>query len=194
MTLPESLAQEETDEVLLQAHVHGDPQAFNELLRRHRAELWVVALRVLRNHHDAEDALQTALIRAAQYADTFRGQASVKGWLRTITVNTALRELKQRGRLATPVDVELHPQDATGVAETNAVETAAVLEDALKQLPEYHRAAFFLVALRGFTIVEAAAALEVQVGTVKSRVWRARRLLVALLGSSNLTGNLYAST
>ena len=65
------------DDALLRAHVAGDPDAFAELLRRHRDRLWAVALRTLGDREEAADALQDALLSAHRGADRFRGDSAV---------------------------------------------------------------------------------------------------------------------
>ena len=77
------------DADLLRAHLDGDPQSFNELIRRHRTLLRIVALRVLENHHDADDAVQDGLLRAFRSAHTYAGRSSVGAWLRTCLLYTS---------------------------------------------------------------------------------------------------------
>ncbi|MBN9753929.1 MULTISPECIES: sigma factor [unclassified Pseudonocardia] len=86
------------DADLLRAHLEGDPQSFNELIRRHRTLLRIVALRVLENHHDADDAVQDGLLRAFRGAHTYAGRSSVGAWLRTIIENTARTAVRNRQR------------------------------------------------------------------------------------------------
>ncbi|MGH8824766.1 MAG: sigma factor, partial [Jiangellaceae bacterium] len=69
------------DATLLQRHVEGDPDAFGELVRRHRDRLWAVALRTLGNPDDAADALQDALVNAFRRAGSFRAESAVTTWL-----------------------------------------------------------------------------------------------------------------
>ena len=98
-----------TDEELLQLHVDGDGQAFNELFRRHRHRLWAVALRTLRDPEDAADALQDAMISAFRRASSFRHQSAVTTWLHRIVVNASLdriRRNKVRRTDSLPDDVD----------------------------------------------------------------------------------------
>ena len=78
------------DRELLARHVDGDPEAFGEIVRRHRDRLWAVALRTLGDREEAADAVQDALISAYRAAHTFRGQSAVTTWLHRITVNACL--------------------------------------------------------------------------------------------------------
>ncbi|MDX6348245.1 MAG: polymerase sigma-70 factor, subfamily, partial [Streptomyces sp.] len=81
---------EVSDSDLLARHVAGDPDAFGELVRRHRDRLWAVALRTLGDREEAADAVQDALVSAFRAAHTFRGQSAVTTWLHRITVNACL--------------------------------------------------------------------------------------------------------
>src|SRR5437868_9105133 len=81
---------EASDQDLLARHVKGDPQAFGEIVRRHRDRLWAVAVRTLGDREEAADAVQDALISAYRAAHTFRGQSAVTTWLHRITVNACL--------------------------------------------------------------------------------------------------------
>ena len=94
-----------SDQDLLARHVEGDPDAFGELVRRHRDRLWAVALRTLGDREEAADAVQDALVSAYRAAHTFRGQSAVTTWLHRITVNACLdRARKAASRKTSPVD------------------------------------------------------------------------------------------
>lgn len=94
-----------SDSDLLARHVAGEPDAFGELVRRHRDRLWAVALRTLGDREEAADAVQDALVSAFRAAHTFRGQSAVTTWLHRITVNACLdRVRKAATRKTSPVD------------------------------------------------------------------------------------------
>lgn len=94
-----------SDHDLLAQHVAGEPDAFGELVRRHRDRLWAVALRTLGDREEAADAVQDALVSAFRAAHTFRGQSAVTTWLHRITVNACLdRARKTASRKTAPVD------------------------------------------------------------------------------------------
>ncbi|MER5492562.1 RNA polymerase sigma factor SigM [Streptomyces sp. LE64] len=175
------------DQDLLARHVDGDPNAFGELVRRHRDRLWAVALRTLGDREEAADAVQDALISAYRAAGAFRGQAAVTTWLHRITVNACLdRVRKATSRRTSPVDdterlehlLEPHePADAP--AERGDLQRQ--LAAALDTLPPDQRAALVLVDMQGYSVTEAARVLEVPPGTVKSRCSRGRAKLLPLL-------------
>ncbi|MET8943217.1 RNA polymerase sigma factor SigM [Streptomyces sp. NPDC004542] len=175
------------DEELLARHVEGDPDAFGELVRRHRDRLWAVALRTLRDREEAADAVQDALVSAYRAAHTFRGQSAVTTWLHRITVNACLdRARKAASRKTAPVDDTerleqlLEPHEAaSGPAERNDLHRQ--LLEALGTLPPEQRAALVLVDMQGYPVAEAARVLDVPTGTVKSRCARGRARLLPLL-------------
>ncbi|MGW3630072.1 RNA polymerase sigma factor SigM [Streptomyces sp. NPDC005122] len=176
-----------SDQDLLARHVDGDPEAFGELVRRHRDRLWAVALRTLGDREEAADAVQDALVSAYRAAHTFRGQSAVTTWLHRITVNACLdRARKAASRKTSPVDdterleqlLEPH-ESASAPAERNDLHRELVT--ALSTLPADQRAALVLVDMQGYPVAEAATLLDVPVGTVKSRCARGRARLLPLL-------------
>lgn len=173
-----------SDAELLRAHVDGDPDAFAELVRRHRDRLWAVALRTLGEPEEAADALQDALLSAFRRADTFRGGAAVTTWLHRIVVNACLDRLRRRrARRTEPLPDDLDRETADPGAPDVADHVAVSLDvrAALATLPPEQRAALVLVDLQGFPVADAAAVLDCPVGTVKSRCARARARLAPLL-------------
>jgi RNA polymerase sigma-70 factor (ECF subfamily) len=176
-----------SDQDLLARHVKGDPDAFGELVRRHRDRLWAVALRTLGDREEAADAVQDAFVSAYRAAHTFRGQSAVTTWLHRITVNACLdRVRKAASRKTSPVDdterleqlLEPH-ESASAPAERNDVQRQLV--EALGTLPPDQRAALVLVDMQGYPVAEAARILDVPTGTVKSRCARGRARLLPLL-------------
>src|SRR4051795_6340329 len=93
-----------SDQDLLALHVDGDPDAFGELVRRHRDRLWAVAVRTLGDREEAADALQDALLSAfrAGRGAAFRGDAAPTTWLHRIVVNACLDRVRRRA--ARPTD------------------------------------------------------------------------------------------
>ncbi|MGW3243278.1 RNA polymerase sigma factor SigM [Streptomyces sp. NPDC001070] len=175
------------DSDLLARHVAGDPNAFGELVRRHRDRLWAVALRTLGDREEAADAVQDALVSAFRSAHTFRGQSAVTTWLHRITVNACLdRARKAASRRTSPVTDEkqfeelLEPHESAA-APAERGELHRELLRALGTLPAEQRAALVLVDMQGYPVAEAAAVLDVPAGTVKSRCARGRARLLPLL-------------
>lgn len=189
------------DAVLLAAHVAGDPDAFAELVARHRDRLWAVALRTTGHPEEAADGLQDGLVAAFRRAGTFRGDAAVTTWLHRVVVNACLdRARAQRVRAADPLPDGLDERPPTAHAAAGSPRTAgapgapvdpqdaAVLTErrdrvvaALATLPVDQRAAIVLVDVEGWSVAEAALALDCAPGTVKSRCSRGRARLASLL-------------
>ena len=169
---------------LLRAHVAGDPDAFAELVRRHRDRLWAVALRTLGDPDEAADALQDALLSAFRRAETFRGDAAVTTWLHRIVVNACLDRLRRRRSRPTdplPEDPDRETADPTAPELADRVAVSLDVLAALATLPAEQRAALVLVDLQGFAVADAAVVLDCPVGTVKSRCARARARIAPLL-------------
>lgn len=182
------------DADLLARHVAGDPDAFGELVRRHRDRLWAVALRTLGDREEAADAVQDALVSAFRAAHTFRGQSAVTTWLHRITVNACLdRARKAASRRTAPVADEenfeslLEPHESAEVPAERG-ELHRELIAALTTLPPDQRAVLVLVDMQGYSVAEAAAVLDVPTGTVKSRCARARAKLLPLLTHLRTSG------
>jgi len=176
-----------SDADLLARHVEGDPEAFGEIVRRHRDRLWAVALRTLGDREEAADAVQDALVSAFRGAHSFRGQSAVTTWLHRITVNACLDRIRRAtSRRTAPVaddeslDGLLEPQESAE-APAERRELHRELLAALATLPPDQRAALVLVDMQGYPVAEAAEMLNVPVGTVKSRCARGRARLLPLL-------------
>jgi RNA polymerase sigma-70 factor, ECF subfamily len=169
------------DVELLKRHLDGDPTAFTEIFRRHRDQLWAVALRTTGDPEDAADAVQEALISAMRHAASFRGDAKVSTWLHRIVVNACLDRLRRRA--AHPTSPLPDDDHAPSIArdDYDDRDTAADVHAALATLPAEQRAAIVLVDIEGYPVDEVAAMLEVPSGTIKSRCARGRAKLVPLL-------------
>jgi RNA polymerase sigma-70 factor (ECF subfamily) len=168
-----------TDADLVAAHLGGDQEAFGELFVRHEGHLWAAALRVCRNPDDAADALQEGLLRAMRAAGQFQGRAAVGTWLHRIITNAAIDLLRARHPI---VCLDELPESPTGPATANqGADTHIDLERAFATLAPEARVSLYLVDYEGWSVAEAAAALGVAPGTIKSRCARARARLVPLL-------------
>jgi RNA polymerase sigma-70 factor (ECF subfamily) len=172
-----------SDADLLAAHVRGDPQAFGELVRRHRDRMWAVAIRTLRDHDDAADAVQDAFISAFRSAASFRGQSQVTTWLHRIVVNACLDRMRRRqSRPTSPLPETGQDEPAVRDDAMAQRETRMAVTEALDTLPAPQRDAILLVDVEGYSVAETAQLLGVAEGTVKSRCARGRARLAVLLG------------
>src|SRR5689334_12608498 len=162
-----------SDAELLRAHVTGDPEAFAELVRRHRDRLWAVALRTIGDREEAADAVQDALLNAHRNAARFRGEAAVTTWLHRIVVNACLDRMRRRQAHPTVPLPDGNRDDGRPTGPEPAApapdqDTVLVVRDALAALPFEQRAAIVLVDVQGYGVAEAAEMLGVAEGTIKS--------------------------
>lgn len=157
------------------------------LLQEHGAAMMAYAIRLTGDHTAAEDVVQEALVRAWRHADRLtNGKGSVRGWLFTVVRNLVYD--RTRARRARPVEVgEPQQEDAVSHDHSDQVVDTIVVLEALEKLSKEHRAVLDLVYLKGKTVAEAAAELDIPQGTAKSRMFQAIRLLRhAISGNTNL--------
>lgn len=163
--------------------------AFHTLVRRYQRRLFSVCHRVLGSPQDAEEAVQETFVRLARHASGFRGDAQVSTWLYSIARNVCTDRVRYSARRpAVPVeDITLVAGDDADHDEIAAVVTAGTLRDALAQLDERSRMLLLLIAVDELTYDEAAEVAGLAVGTVKSRVSRARAQLGRILAGPDDT-------
>jgi RNA polymerase sigma factor (sigma-70 family) len=180
-----------SDTQLLQRFVcQRDELAFELLVWRHGPMVLGVCRRILRDEHDAEDAFQATLLALARKAGSIGKRESVGSWLYKVAYRVALRAREaalRRGRHERQVE-QLPAAAASHPAEVPAWdELRPVLDEELNRLAEKHRAPVVLCYLEGLTNEEAARQLRCPVGTVKTRLAHARRLLGDQLSRRGLT-------
>jgi RNA polymerase sigma-70 factor, ECF subfamily len=173
----------QTDADLIAAHVAGDPDAFAEIVRRHRDRMWAVALRTMRDREEAADALQDAFVSAFRAAAKFRAQSQVSTWLHRIVVNSCLDRIRKRqSRPTSPLpEPDDHREPATPGDAMAQRETRILIREALDALPDEQRLPILLVDVEGYSVAETAERLGVAPGTVKSRCARGRTKLAKVL-------------
>lgn len=181
------------DSALVERAAGGDRSAQRELFEMYREAAYAVALRVTGRHDDALDVAQDAFIKAFEGLHEFQRESGFKTWLLRICTNRALDLLRSRKvRLAVSVDAQaedgspgnaaIPSGDAAPDERIEQSETADRIRRALEELPPQQRAAFALFASGELSYGEIAAALDVPIGTVMSRLYHARRKLFELLG------------
>lgn len=157
---------------------------WEEIARDHGRFLYTVAYRLTGNHEDAQDLVQDVLIRVERGLATYR-PGSLEGWLSRITTNAFLdrvRAHKRRPVVALPDDPERVLPAAVSADEALAqAQLPDDVQGALLALPEDYRAAVVLCDVVGFSYQDIAEALELPVGTVRSRIHRGRRRLREVL-------------
>jgi RNA polymerase sigma-70 factor, ECF subfamily len=177
----------ENDLLLVARVLAGDRRAFELLVRRHERRVFRVALAVLGNAEDAEEAMQDSFVKAFRHLDQFRKEARFSTWLTRIAVNTAIEKRNGRKNYVplTEADTEesaitpkrfepwrSNPEELYGKHELHEM-----VEQAIQSLPEIYREAFILRDVEGLRAEEAADALGIKVPALKSRLLRARMLM-----------------
>ena len=165
----------------------GDMEAFNELALHYQDLLYRIALRVTRNECVAQDALQEAMIHAFRHIKSFRG-GNFKSWLARVTVNASYDELR-RGKRHNGIPLELFTNEGDEIESPDwmrdptagpedraeASDLKRALHNCIKVLNPDYRLMVILVDMEGMSYEEAAYVAHVPVGTVKSRLARARK-------------------
>jgi RNA polymerase sigma-70 factor (ECF subfamily) len=172
------------DRELIRRYLEGDVSAFDELMRAHEDRVFAICLRMMRDRDSALDATQDVFLTVFRKADRYKEQAAFSTWLYRVAVNTCYDHLRrQKRKRTTSMPDHLDPSDPRSGDEFNAAELRPDIETALAGLTPEFRAAVVLVDLDGMSLDGAADTLEIPVGTVKSRVFRARRQLAKDLGN-----------
>jgi RNA polymerase sigma-70 factor, ECF subfamily len=171
----------ETDDALIIAEVlAGRPQAFSKLVTRYQDRLFQTAFHITRSREEAEDVVQEALVQAFVKLGTFQRQSAFFTWLYRIALNAAItRRRRKRVDLPLGVDAEsgiCEPADPHEGPEERILreERSKLLYAALGALSEEHRIILVLRELEGFCYESICEALDLPIGTVRSRLHRAR--------------------
>ncbi len=185
-----------SDAELVAATQAGDPQAFGMLVERHQERLFNILLRVLGNADDASDVLQDAFVKAYTKLDSFRGSSKFFTWMYRVALNLACSHHRKtrRRRTETSIDamksnVGQEPIDLDGSPDERMLqaEQAEAVQVALLQLSDEHRQILVLREMEDCSYETIAEILEVPVGTVRSRLYRARLQMKDLLASPALS-------
>ena len=174
------------EKTLIKAAQRGDLEAFNLLILRYQNLLFGVALRLLNDEDVAADAVQEALISAFRRFHTFRGD-SLRSWLARVVVNACYDEMRRKRRQHS-VPLELFNAEGEEIENSywlvdpqsdpelqyESSELESAIQKSLDKLPPIYRLMLVLVDIEGLSYEEAASAAGIPVGTVKSRLARAR--------------------
>jgi RNA polymerase sigma factor (sigma-70 family) len=167
-----------SDRELLERFCAGrDEPAFTQLLRRHGPMVLQVGRRVLRRETDAEDVLQATFLLLARKAASIRKRESVGSWLHGVAYRLALQARHREARRGAHEREAAEMRKSATTADSAWQELRQTLDQALRELPEHHRAVLLLCYLEGQTQEEAARRLGCPLGTVRSRLARARTAL-----------------
>jgi RNA polymerase sigma-70 factor, ECF subfamily len=172
------------DAALLASAAQGDHESFTLLMRRHEDRVFSVCLRLMGSRAAALDAVQETFTTLYRKAGQYRGTAAVGTWLYRITVNTCYDLMrKERRRPIEAIPDYMDPADPSGEDAYVSVELRPQIENALATLSPDFRAVVVLSDIQGYSLPDVAEALDLPIGTVKSRLFRARRQMAGMLGN-----------
>ena len=194
------MSDREIDSQLVARAQQGDKQAFNLLVEKYQRKLTRLLSRFIRDQAEVEDVTQEAFIKAYRALPAFRGDSAFYTWLYRIGINTAKNYLMAMGRRA-PTSTEVEAEDAEGFEEGEQLrdintpesvllsnEIAETVNSTIEQLPEELRQAIQMREIEGLSYEEIAQAMNCPIGTVRSRIFRAREAIAEqlrpLLGTS----------
>jgi len=194
------VSEREIDRQLVERAQRGDKQAFNLLVEKYQRKLARLLSRFIRDPAEVEDVTQEAFIKAYRALPAFRGDSAFYTWLYRIGINTAKNYLMAMGRRA-PTSTEVEAEEAEGFEEGEQLrdintpesvllsnEIAETVNATIEQLPEELRTAIQLREIEGKSYEEIAEQMKCPIGTVRSRIFRAREAIAEqlrpLLGTS----------
>ena len=179
---------EPTDHQLVLRVQKGDKRAFDLLVLKYQYKLQAIVGRFIRDTDEVADVTQEAFIKAYKALPKFRGDSQFYTWLYRIAINTAKNYLVSRSRR--PVNTDIDVEDAEQFANNDKLidqaspersmmtdELAAIIKNSLNALPEDLRTALTLREFEGMSYEDIAAVMGCPVGTVRSRIFRAREFL-----------------
>ncbi len=175
----------ESDETLVARVQQGDKRAFDLLVLKYQHKIFAIISRFVKDSAEVHDVAQEAFIKAYRALGNFRGESAFYTWIYRIAVNTAKNYLVSRGRRPPAFDVDVDDAEfyagSDGLKDINTPENELmkdqlekVVFDAIDGLPEDLRTALTLREMEGLSYEEIAEVMECPVGTVRSRIFRAR--------------------
>lgn len=184
-----------TDEMLVEQFLQGNKQAFSTIVERYEQKVYSLAYRLTGDYDDASDLAQDAFIKVYRNLSQFRGQAAFSTWLYRVVTNVFLDEMRKRKRrpvVAISLDDSIVteegeltrelPSPDPGPEDLSAQrEMQQAVRAGMQKLPAEYRVVLILRDLQGYAYDEIASILDINLGTVKSRISRARLALRKVL-------------
>jgi RNA polymerase sigma factor (sigma-70 family) len=169
---------------IIKGCLNGDRRDQELLYRRHAAKLYAVCLQYSGNDEEARDILQEGFIKIFENLDRYKNEGSFEGWMRRITVNTALERFRSRHNLYRVDDIDtIKEPDAEPDNQDYAGLEANDLLEIIRELPTKYRMVFNLYAIEGYSHKEISKMVNISEGTSKSNLSRARVILQRRVGS-----------
>lgn len=187
------MSEREVDQALVERVQRGEKRAFELLVAKYQRKIFRLLSRLIRDPAEIEDVAQEAFIKAYRALPNFRGESAFYTWLYRIAINTAKNHLVAQGRRApttTETDVEdaENFDDADQLRDVNTPESmlqsrqvGEAVNRAIEKLPEDLRTAIVLRELEGLSYEEIAESMNCPIGTVRSRIFRAREAIASEL-------------
>jgi len=187
------VSERDIDQQLVERVQRGDKAAFNLLVVKYQRKIFRLLSRLIRDQAEIEDVAQEAFIKAYRALANFRGDSAFYTWLYRIAINTAKNYLVSQGRRAptsTPSDIEDAEtfDDSDHLRDLNTPDSMLVTKQvgeavnrAIDRLPEDLRTAIVLRELEGLSYEEIAESMQCPIGTVRSRIFRAREAIATEL-------------
>ena len=172
------------DAQLLALIAEGDHEAFTQVMQAHEDKVFSVCLRILHDRSNALDATQETFLTVFRKAAQFEGKAQAGTWIYRIAVNTCYDQLRRaKRRRADALPDHYDPADPSAEEALTSAALRPEIHAALAELPPEFRSAIVLADIEGLSLPDVAQVLGIPVGTVKSRLFRGRRVLARHLGA-----------
>jgi RNA polymerase sigma-70 factor (ECF subfamily) len=188
-----AMSERDIDQQLVERAQRGDKRAFELLVEKYQRKLGRLLARFIRDPAEVEDVTQEAFIKAYRALPAFRGDSAFYTWLYRIGINTAKNYLMALGRRA-PTSTEVEAEDAEGFEDAEQLrdintpesillskEIAATVNATIEELPEELRTAIQLREIEGMSYDDIARIMDCPIGTVRSRIFRAREAIAERL-------------
>lgn len=187
------MGEQATDQLLVERVKRGDKRAFDILVLKYQHKVVKLVSRYVHDSHEALDVAQEAFIKAYRALPNFRGESAFYTWLYRISINTAKNYLVSQGRRPPTLDIEVDDEEQfdgyPDLSDGNTPEEFLLKDEvertvveAIESLPDDLRTAITLRELEGLSYEEIAEAMACPVGTVRSRIFRAREAINTRLG------------
>lgn len=168
------------------AFISGDKSGFDAIYKAYSPGMYAICLRYLRSESDALDALQDTFIKVFEYRKKYDPGQPVGAWIKTITIRTAINQLRSRQRIQLTSDEIDFNVDQDELKQEPETDFKQILQKALDQLPEGYRIVFSLFAIENLTHEEISDYLGISVGASKSQYFKAKKYLQKLLQKNRI--------
>lgn len=161
----------------------GNRRAQEELYRRFASKMLSVARMYIRDEQQAEDVMLSSFLKVFTHLSDFRKEGSFEGWIRRIVVRESISWIRKKDHLVFPEEA-VEPEPA-GDSDTDSNLEVEVIQRLIDELPEGYRMVFVMYAIEGYKHREIAELLEIEIGSSKSQLFKARKMLQARIQSLN---------